>query len=100
MSVDMSQIAPYANPTTPSTNLILPHANSTASSEQAVEIKAAARSIAPTIPQVYLKYVDEKCLHLVDSKKSPNKEFITFLLSSITTRFRSQYPSLGDDFTV
>jgi hypothetical protein len=66
----------------------------------ATEVKAAATIAPPIIPKSYAKYVDERCLQLIDSKKSPNKEFIAFLLGSITARFRSQYPTLGEDFVV
>ncbi len=72
------------------------------------EVKAAA-AVPPVVPPVvptlelpacYARYVDEKCWQLVDSKKTPNKEFITYLVNAITARFRARYPILDDNFAV
>lgn len=52
------------------------------------------------IPHIYAKYVDEKCYQVVDSKKTPNKEFIAYLISAIVSRFRKHYPAIGDDFSI
>jgi hypothetical protein len=52
------------------------------------------------MPACYARYVDEKCWQLVDSKKTPNKEFIAYLLSIMVARFRARYPVLDDNFTV
>lgn len=51
-------------------------------------------------PVIYAKYVDSRCYEVADNKKSPNKEFITFLISAIIARFRARYTSLNPEFSV
>ena len=58
------------------------------------------RPIVSELPTCYARYVDEKCWQLIDSKKAPNKEFITYLINTITARFRARYPILDDSFAV